>query len=118
MNEVAPRDLNANERELIELLARCATVPAAKELVDQIACTRVVGGIPTLLDLQVSRSARSAAVKDGVIPVRAFVEDPDGETIGEVIVWVKDGYLSGLEYAWFTDEPPSAMPAKETIRLQ
>lgn len=74
------------------------------------------GGIPTLLELRVEASAPAAKCNDGPIPVRALVEGSDEEIEGEVLLWVRDGYLSGLEFAWFTDDAPTRMPTAESIR--
>ncbi|GAA1034176.1 MULTISPECIES: hypothetical protein [Amycolatopsis] len=41
----------------------------------------------------------------GVFPRRALVEG-----VGEILVWVTQGVLSGLEYARYLDEPPTALP--------
>jgi hypothetical protein len=38
------------------------------------------------------------------------VRDDAGEYVGEVIVWATDGYLSAIEYAWVTDDPPTSLP--------
>jgi hypothetical protein len=67
----------------------------------------VIGRIPTLLDLAVRGSPQAPPVRDGPIPVRTLVGTEEALE-GEILVWVKDGYLSGLEFAWFTDDPPSA----------
>ena len=43
---------------------------------------------------------------DGPLPVRAFVNKDSGYQ-GEIIVWITDGRISGLEHAWVTDDPRS-----------
>jgi hypothetical protein len=73
-----------------------------------------IGGIPTLLDLAVRGSPQASPVRDGPIPVRTLVGTEEALE-GEILVWVKDGYLSGLEFAWFTDDPPSAFPPAERL---
>ena len=117
MTAVEPRDLSADERALLRLLLRDATFPGAQELAGQVEHAKVVGGLQTLLDLEVPPAIRRAATEDGVVPVRAFVHADDGEVEGEVIVWVKDGYLSGLEYAWYTDHAPAGMPEPDRVRV-
>ncbi|MFD2469925.1 hypothetical protein [Amycolatopsis silviterrae] len=48
---------------------------------------------------------------DGVLPQRAMVAEA-----GEILVWVTEGVLSGLEYAWYLD-PPTALPDASAISL-
>jgi hypothetical protein len=35
-----------------------------------------------------------------------------------VIIWVRDGYLAGLEYAWWCDPAPSEMPDADRVRMR
>ncbi|WP_405178673.1 hypothetical protein OG225_32310 [Nocardia sp. NBC_01377] len=44
--------------------------------------------------------------------------DHNGSPIGEVILWVENGWLSGIEYAWYTDERPLALPQPSRIELK
>ncbi len=41
----------------------------------------------------------------------------DGAPIGTLLVWVKDGYISALEYAWVTDVPPVHLLTVDQVRL-
>ena len=111
------RELTPAERDiLIEVLSH-TSFPGVQELVDQVTSTTVVGGTPTLLDLAVADSVKPSLCPDGPVPVRAFVNGLNGETEGEILVWVEDGYLSALEFAWFTDEVPISLPSPERIRF-
>jgi hypothetical protein len=65
----------------------------------------------------VPESAGKAELPDGPIPGRFPVQGPSGAHIGELLVWVTDGRISGLEYAWFTDEPPSQLPDPQDIEI-
>jgi hypothetical protein len=111
---------NANsrrtERAVLHRILDGAQFPGARELSAQVDGARVVGGLPTFLDLAAAPSARPSSCKDGPVPLRPVVE-PDDEVEGELLVWVTGGYLSGLEYAWYTDEPPSAFPDPARIRF-
>lgn len=118
MTMTEPRDLSRKELALLRLLLSVNTFPGAHELASQVEGTKVAGGLRTLLNLDAPRSALMAKRQDGPIPVRAFVQSPGGETVGEILVWVKDGYLSGLEFAWFTDDAPTEMPEIDRIRVE
>lgn len=111
------RDLSDDERALLVRLLQDRAFVGADSLLEQAGSARVVGGLPTLLDLEVANTAPRADVADGPAPLRAFVEATSGEVEGEVLVWVNGGYLSGLEFAWYSDSPPSGMPRAEQLRF-
>ncbi len=69
------------------------------------------------LDLVVPETAPPAPRADGPVPVAADVLDDRGDYMGELLVWVTGGRLSGLEYAWVTDEPPQSLPVLVSIRV-
>ena len=56
-------------------------------------------------------------MRDGPLSVAALVVDPSEQPLGEITVWVKGGYLSGLEYSWFTDVMPTRYPSPDQLRL-
>jgi hypothetical protein len=111
------RDLTPTERALLFRILDGASFEGASELRSQIANTEVAGGIDTFFRLEVTRPAPVSSCEDGPIPVRAFVEGPEGEIEAEVLVWVKDGHLSGLEHAWMTHDAPTEMPSADRIRI-
>ena len=49
------------------------------------------------------------------MPVTCTVVDEGGELIGEIILWAEAGMLSGLEYAWYGDEPPTSLPEVDRV---
>lgn len=53
---------------------------------------------------------------DGIVASGA-VTDSAGRPIGEVILWAAAGRLSGIEYAWYTDERPTQLPEPDRIDL-
>ena len=83
----------------------------------QADTVRVCGGQPTLIELQVDERVPAVEINDGPLPVNATVET-QSELAGEVIVWVTKGYLSALELAWYTDEPPSGFPDPSSLRIE
>ena len=93
----------------------------AAELRDQLAFARVVEdwkpeGSPSF-DISAPAGAGTAQISDGVAPVNAYVTDEDGAYIGELILWIGNGKLAGLEYAWVTDSPPVRLPQVSQIRV-
>lgn len=85
------------------------------ELQDQVMHAAVTGGSRFVFDLAVLAEVAPSSAGPGPIPTRVLVLGDQGDPLGEVIVWVADGYLSGLEYAWFTDDPPSGLPNPDQL---
>ena len=46
-----------------------------------------------------------------------MVLDPVGETMGQLLIWADDGYLSCLEFAWWSDNPPDHLPASDRVQV-
>ncbi|MGW4324985.1 hypothetical protein ACWEKR_03740 [Nocardia sp. NPDC004573] len=61
-------------------------------------------------------AAQASGSPDGVFTSGA-VADRNGSPIGEVMLWVENGWLSGIEYAWYTDERPRALPEPDQIEV-
>jgi hypothetical protein len=113
-----PRSLTPVERSLLLHVLSSADFVGCDELRNQVDRARVVGGIPTLLDLEVAESVPPSSFLDGPIPPRVLVQDTDGRVTGEILIWVSGGYLSGLEQAWLTDEAPSEFPPPSLVRIE
>lgn len=70
------------------------------------------------LHLAVGSGAAKSQHRDGPVAVDAWVYDDSGDVLGTLVVWVTDGYLSGLEYGWVTDDPPTALPDPSRVRVK
>ena len=75
-------------------------------------------GCPTV-DIQVNGGAPSSSVepKNRLAPYGGRVAALDGEPTGDIILFVDDGYLSCLEYVYYTDHPPAAWPALDRVEV-
>lgn len=116
MNSVEARPLNQNERDVLNVVLGAAS-PEAAALRAQIEVARVTGrwgGSPSV-DLEVPETFAPAQVASGVLPVDAEVVDESGEPVGEILVWVEEGRLSAIEYAWYTDKAPASLPDADRI---
>ncbi|MET8536922.1 hypothetical protein ACFRCW_33135 [Streptomyces sp. NPDC056653] len=112
-----------NEHEEVVLRhVLSAEFEGAQELRAQISLVEVVAvwGLGSVsVDFRMrGRTAARSAQREGHIPVDAEVVNEAGQYVGELLVWVHHGALAGLEYAWVTDEMPTALPAVESIRLR
>lgn len=81
----------------------------------QIASLRGVSGPVTMLELEISSEAPpidlpSCPYKGPRGGVRIAVVDAGGESVGGILLWLDDGYLTTLEYFWYTDMPPAELP--------
>ena len=72
------RHLTKDERAAIERILAEGRFDGARELRAQVESAKVIGGVPSLLDLQVSANAEAAAIDDGPLPIRAFVDSSSG----------------------------------------
>jgi hypothetical protein len=72
----------------------------------------------TFLQLGVEAAAPESELDTARAPLRALVDDDNGQPLGELIVWVTHGRLSELEYAWVTDEPPHSLPHPRQVAVE
>ena len=114
LRRIAPRELTSNEIALLRRIAGRLDDDNAGRMLAQVDAARVVGGLPTALDLAVRSGAQAMTIADGPLPGRAFVTCMRGE----VLVWVCDGMLSELEYAWTCDDPPDGMPSASDVYFE
>lgn len=118
MSEPARRPLTDNERTVLAKILS-ATFPGVDELRAQLASaqTDAPADAPGF-DIQVPATMARSSVSSNPIPVEAQVLDENKEYLGELLVWVTDGRLSSLEYAWITDEPPTKLPGAQSVLIQ
>lgn len=88
------------------LLIRMFELKRVEAIVPEL---REVGGPVTMLKLHLAAETADLALSDGAL-TGFYVVDDVGHVTGELILWIEDGRPSALEYAWYTDEPPSALP--------
>lgn len=86
-------------------------------LVRQAAAATVVDSSPTMLNVSVPLDVPSVALENGPTPGEALVYDND-RLVGEVLVWIREGRLIGLEQAWYTDDPPTAWPRPNQVKAR
>ena len=106
------RAMSPEEAALIRTIVAAA---GGKALVlpERLTDARVRPATTWILDI-LSASPFAADLPNGPLTVRAYVPDETGED-GEVIVWITEGRLSGLEYAWVTDRRPVRWPVPHEI---
>ncbi|MFE7751910.1 hypothetical protein [Streptomyces sp. NPDC057428] len=112
--------MSPSEKAVAELVL-AHDFPGAAELraqVDHVQVVAMWGEHSASVDLRLRGDAPRSPVPSGVVPVDATVVDPTGELFGEILLWATEGYLSAIEYAWYGDEPPSALPDTDMITTE
>lgn len=110
------RPLTQHERDvLLHLLS--VPLAEARQLRQQVMQATVVGSQGASIDLAIPSSVTRVSGPDGLLPIRAAVLDAHGQYTGGLLLWIKDGRLSALEYAWVTDLPPTDLPPIQSIRV-
>lgn len=112
-----PRPLTGLESDV---LTKLLSAGGAREYLNQIPYCQVIGtwgaGSPSV-DLIVGVGvSRADGVGDGIV-ANGAVTDQNGSAVGEIILWVENGWLSGIEYAWYTDERPRNLPDPDRIEI-
>src|SRR4029453_4989360 len=78
---------------------------------------RGVSGPITMLRLDIAPGAPKLPVADG--PRTGFyVLDDLGQLTGELLLWIEEGEPSTLECAWYTEEPPAALPEPRRVVIK
>ncbi len=109
--------LSPRVRDLVAAVA-AALPDGGAELRAQIVVAQVADGSATHLDVVVPAESPRLEVPDGPLPTVASVLDDAGGLAGEVLVWVRDGLMVGVEQTWYTDEPPAGWPELSRIRVE
>lgn len=68
-----------------------------------------------MLNLRVSEQTLASRLPDGPAPIFAAVSDSSGTGTGELLVC---GRLTALEYAWWTENPPTSLPSVDQVHLR
>jgi hypothetical protein len=101
------------------VLLHVLSVPfnGVEELREQVALANATKSRGASFEIEVVDAAPRSSFRDRLVPVDAVVIDDEGSILGDILVWVSQGRLSGLEYTWITDQPPRSLPAPTSIRL-
>ena len=89
----------------------------ATSILAQAQQAAVLRGSATNIDLTPRNDLPPIQLPNGPMPVRVFVQRADEDPTGEILVWIGDGKLIGLEQAWWTDDPPTDWPTPEQVRV-
>jgi hypothetical protein len=113
---VDPRRLNPAEYRVMRHIL-LEEFDGHEALLAQLDRAEVVGSWgpgSVSVDLRVPDAAAAHGVS-GPVPKRSLITDDNGELVGELILWVTEGVLSALEYAWYGDDAPRELPSPDAI---
>jgi hypothetical protein len=114
-----PRPLSEAERRVLAYVLSIEFTGASelRSQLDQVEVIAQWSLDSTSVDFRVRDATARSSQRVGIIPVNAHVLDESGEYVGELLVWLEDGVLAGLEYVWITGDMPRVLPDIEQIRL-
>lgn len=113
-----PRPLSEREKSVLDTLLSVDadwTDPFRRQI-KHTEVTRSWRQNSLSVDLRVTNAPVRAEIPPGPALIDAEITD-HGAQIGEIILRTTHGYLSAIEYAWYTDEAPSELPHPCQIRL-
>ena len=108
--------LTDEERTLILAIVSTTGHYDAIALQAELAQALISRSSTWVCDVQVPDSTPVFDCPDGPLPARVFVYDGIDFT-GEIIIWITSRHLSGLEYAWVTDQPPTRWPRPDELEV-
>ena len=105
-DETSWRPISSEEAGVIRSILSQADILCSGPLIADLDGALVANETMWILDVKVSNDDEGADLPNGPFPAQAFVPN-SAEYQGEVIIWITDDHISGLEYAWVRDDPPT-----------
>jgi hypothetical protein len=103
------RPMSPEEADVIRAILSQAGIRRSGPLIADLDGALVANETTWILDIKVSNNGEGVDLPNGPFPAQAFVPT-SAEYQGEVIIWIADRHISGLEYAWVSDSPPTRWP--------
>jgi hypothetical protein len=110
------RDASPEEIAVVTAIVSTSAAPDSQALIDELDGALVSHSTPWILDIKPKPGGPGVDLPNGPFPARAYVPSKSAYQ-GEIIVWIADGHLSGLEYAWVTDDPPTRWPRPDELEV-
>src|SRR6476660_8541302 len=115
-DETSWRPISSEEATVIRSILSQADIRHSDRLIADLDGALVANETTWILDVKVSNNDEGVELPNGPFPAQAFVPN-SAEYQGEVIIWISDGHLSGLEYAWVSDDPPTRWPRPDEMEV-
>ena len=115
-NQTNWRPISSEETSVIRSVLSQADVRGSDSLIADLDGALVANETAWILDVNVSNTDHGTDLPNWPFPAHAFVPN-SAEYQGEVIIWITDGHVSGLEYAWVSDYPPTRWPRADEMEV-
>ena len=110
------RAISSEEAGVIRSILSQADIRGSGPLIADLDGALVANETAWILDVEVSNKGQGSDIPNGPFPAQAFVPN-SAEYQGEVIIWIADGHISGLEYAWVSSDPPTRWPRADEMEV-
>ena len=110
------RAISSEEAGVIRSILSQADIRGSGPLIADLDGAVVANATTWILDVKVSNDDEGADLPNGPSLHMHFVPN-SAEYQGEVIIWLTDGHVSGLEYAWVSDNPPTRWPRADEMEV-
>ncbi len=110
------RTISPEEIAVVTAIISSSGLSEGSALLDELDGAMVSHETDWILDVKTSNAGSGVDFPNGPFPARAFVPS-NAAYQGEVIIWIDNGHLSGLEYAWITDNPPTRWPRPDEMEV-
>lgn len=110
------RPLSPQESAVIRAIVSGADNADIALLADELDGALVPWAADWILDVRPLSTGQGSGLPGGPLAARAFVPNQVSYK-GEVIIWFTDGHLSGLEYAWISDELRTRWPLPNEMEI-
>jgi hypothetical protein len=101
---------------MVDAIVSASGIPEGQPLLDELPGAVVQQGTVWIYDVKTPNTAPGTPLPNGPFPARAYVPNRTAYR-GEILLWVTDGHLSAMEYAWVTDDPPERWPRPEEMEI-
>lgn len=94
---------------MITTIISASGVSSGQVLIDELVGATVAHSAQWIINVSPAAGRPGTDLPNGPFPANAFVPN-SADYQGEIIIWIKDGHLDGLEFAWVSDEAPTRWP--------
>ncbi len=110
------RAISPEEVAMVTTIIATSGIPEGQVLLEDLDGAIVLQRTQWIFDLSTPNTASMSTLPNGPFPVYAFVPNRVAYQ-GEILIWIESGHLSGLEYAWVTDDPPTRWPRPDEMEI-
>src|SRR5262245_61813926 len=108
--------MSPEEKKMVNAIVSASGVRGADALIDELSGAVVSRSPVWVFDVKPMNDGPGIDIPNGPFPVHAYVPSAAAYQ-GEIIIWIKDGHLDGLEYVWVSDTPPTRWPRPDEMEV-